>query len=98
MVGRGLPKWQVQSAELAGSGVALRIDNLFGDTLFPLVSWNLGEYVRGRPYSRFSSAPSRSFQGDRYGMESLIGMRRKPAPVGLAVPDPLPEARQRMRE
>ena len=50
------------------------MDNLRCDTLFLLVSGDLGEDGRGRRYSRFSSAPTRSLQGDRHGMESVIGM------------------------
>ena len=41
---------------------------------------DLGEDGRRRRYSRFSSAPTRSLQGDRHEMESLIGIRRNPQP------------------
>ena len=39
---------------------------------------DLGEDGRGRRYSRSSSAPTRSLQGDRHALESVIGMHRNP--------------------
>ena len=44
------------------------------DTLFLLVSGDLREDGRRRRYSRFSSAPTRSLQGDRHASESVIGL------------------------
>ena len=44
------------------------MDNLFCDTLFLLVSGDLGEDGRRRRYNRFSSAPTRSLQGDRHAL------------------------------
>ena len=38
------------------------------------VSGDLGEDGRGCRYSRLSSAPTRSLQGDRHVLESVIGM------------------------
>ena len=35
---------------------------------------DLGEDGRRRRYNRFSSAPTRSLQGDRHGPESVIDM------------------------
>ena len=46
----------------------------FCDTLFLLVSGDLGEDGRRRRYNGFSSAPTRSLQGDRHAPESVIGM------------------------
>ena len=50
------------------------MDNIFYDTLFLLVSGDLGEYGRRHRYCRFSSAPTRSLQGDRHAVESPIAM------------------------
>ena len=62
-----------------------RMDNLFCNTLFLLVSGDLGEDGRRRRYSRFSNTATRSLQGDRHESESVIGlsesvigMRRNP--------------------
>ncbi len=52
-----------------------RMDNFLCDTLFLLVSGDLGEDGRMRRYNRFSSAPTRSLQGDRHALESVIGMK-----------------------
>ena len=60
----------------------LRMDNLFCDTLFLLVSGDLREDGRRRRYSRFSSAPTRSLQGDRHASESVIAMSE--SPIGLS--------------
>jgi len=57
------------------------MDNLFCDTLFLLVSGDLGEDGRRRRYNRFSSAPTRSLQGDRHALESVIGMVE--SPIGM---------------
>ena len=46
---------------------------LFCDTPFPPVSADLGEDGRRGRYSRFSSAPTRSLQGDRHASESATG-------------------------
>ena len=49
------------------------MDKLRCDTLFLLVSGDLGEDGRGgHRYIRFSRAAPRSLQGDRHGMESVI--------------------------
>lgn len=38
------------------------------------VNRDLGEDGRRRRYNRFSSAPTRSLQGDRHALESVVGM------------------------
>ena len=58
------------------------------DNLFLLVARGSRRGGRGRRYSGFSNTPTRSLQGDRHGMESLIEMHRSQQSISRPVAPP----------